>query len=440
MQGERGARRALTRREVLIGGAAVGAAAALGVASTGSPFGGGSQTVMFWHLFGGGDGERLTQILADIDAEHEDSDVRELILPWGNPYYTKLALAAVGGSPPDVAVVHATRLPSFAPAGLLEELTPELLARHGLEAENFLEEPWKSGQSGGRQYAIPLDTHPFVLYYNTDLTEQAGLLDGDGKLKPLDGPDAFLDACEAVTSETEASGLVFETRGVTPWRIFLTLYAQLGGPPIIEEGGSRIGMDDATAVRALEWMAQPGARGVASPDVDYQGSVAFFGNQSAAFALNGEWEVTTYQAMDLPFGMRTVPTIFDRPANQADSHTFVIPRDPDRSPERLDAALAFIARLVNKGLDWAEGGHVPAYRAVFESEEYRKLTPQSDYAAAVDDLVFDPLAWYSGSGSNLEANAGSAFKPVITGAQRPEQGLRTFRDYLVRMSKTPKPV
>ena len=50
----------------------------------------------------------------------------------------------------------------------------------------------------GRQYAIPLDTHPFVLYYNTDLTEKAGLLDGDGKLKPLDGPDAFLDACEAV--------------------------------------------------------------------------------------------------------------------------------------------------------------------------------------------------------------------------------------------------
>jgi multiple sugar transport system substrate-binding protein len=440
MQGDRRAWRALTRRELVIGGTVLGAAAALGVATTGSPFSGGRETVTFWHLFGGGDGERLTGILADIDAEHADSDVRELILPWGNPYYTKLALAAVGGSPPDVAVVHATRLPSFAPAGLLEELTPELLARHGLEAERFLEEPWKSGQSGGRQYAIPLDTHPFVLYYNTDLVEQAGLLDGDGKLPPLDGPDAFLDACEAVKSETGKAGVVFETRGVTPWRIFLTLYTQLGGGPIIEEGGSRITIDDDLALQALEWMAQPNARGVASPDVDYQGSVAFFGNQSAAFALNGEWEVTTYQAMDLPFGMRTVPTIFDRPANQADSHTFVIPRDPDRSPERLDAALAFISRLVRKGLPWAEGGHVPALREVYESEEYRKLSPQSDYAAAVENLVFDPLAWYSGSGSNLEANAGSAFKPVVVGSQRPEQGLRVFRDYLDRVSTTPKPV
>ena len=173
MEGERRGTPTLTRRQVLVGGAVLGAAA-LGVTSTGSPFAGGRQTVSFWHLFGGGDGERLTEILADIAAENPDSDVRELILPWGNPYYTKLALAAVGGSPPDVAVVHATRLPSFAPAGLLEELTPELLARHGLEAEGFLEAPWKSGQSGGRQYAIPLDTHPFVLYYNTELARRRG--------------------------------------------------------------------------------------------------------------------------------------------------------------------------------------------------------------------------------------------------------------------------
>ena len=115
--------------------------------------------------------------------------MRELILPWGNPYYTKLALAAVGGSPPDVAVVHATRLPSFAPAGLLEELTPEMLERHGLQADRFLEQPWKSGQSGGKQYAIPLDTHPFVLYYNTELCEKAGLLKGGscpGSTDPTD--------------------------------------------------------------------------------------------------------------------------------------------------------------------------------------------------------------------------------------------------------------
>ena len=33
-------------------------------------------------------------------------------------------------------------------------------------------------------------------------------------------------------------------------------YSQLGGAPIIEEGGSRIGMEDEKAIRALEWIAE----------------------------------------------------------------------------------------------------------------------------------------------------------------------------------------
>jgi multiple sugar transport system substrate-binding protein len=433
------ARRGLTRRQVLIGGATVGAAAALGVATTGSPFGGGRQTVTFWHLFGGGDGARLAQILDEIDKEHRDSDVRQLILPWGNPYYTKLALAAVGGSPPDVAVMHATRITGFAPTGLLEELTPELLAKYDLGEELFLPQPWKAGQWGGKQYAIPLDTHPFVLYYNTDLAEKAGLMEG-GKLKDLDGPDALLDAFEAVKQKTGKEGIVFETRGVTPWRLFLTLYTQLGGSPILEQGGAKIDLDDDKAIQALEWMGEPKKRNVGGMDVDYQANVALFGNQTAAFAFNGEWEVTTFQAQKLPFSMTTVPTIFDKPANQADSHTFVIPKDSGRSPERLDATMRFISRVMGKGVTWAQGGHIPAYKPVFESAAYRKLSPQSNYAEAANRLTFDPLAWYSGSGSDLETAAGAAFQPVVTGAKTPKEGLAAFTTYLDRLSTTPKPV
>ena len=199
-------------------------------------------------------------------------------------------------------------------------------------------------------------------------------------------------------------------------------------------------MEDDKAIRALEWIGEISKRGVGGPDADYQASVALFGNQTAAFAFNGEWEVTTYQASKLPFSMRTIPTIFDGPATQADSHTFVIPRDAGRSPARLDAALAFISRMVNKGLAWAEGGHIPAYREVYESDAYRELSPQSNYADAAENLAFDPLAWYSGSGSDLENAAGTAFQPVATGAQPPEAGLAAFRTYLERLSTTPRPV
>jgi multiple sugar transport system substrate-binding protein len=429
----------LTRRSFLVGGAALGVAA-LGVSVAGNPFGATPRTIAFWHLFGGGDGARMTTMLAQLHKQRPDLDIRSLILPWGNPYYTKLSIAAVGGSPPDVAISHATRLVEFAPAGLLEPFEPDELDRHGIGPDKFIEQAWKLGTFNGRQYAIPLDTHPFVLYYNTKLAKQAGLLNGQGVLKDMNGPDALLDAFEAVKRKTDATGLVMETRGVTPWRLFLTLYTQLGGRPVVSAGGTELTLDDAKALKVLEWMAQPQQRHAGGQDVDYQASVALFGNSTAGFIVNGEWEVTTYQAQKLPFDMRPIPVIFDKPSNQADSHTFVIPRRASRTPEEREQALAFIAGLVKQSLTWSQGGHVPAYKPVFDSAAYRKLKPQSHYAVAAQRVVVDPSAWYSGSGSNLEAEAGTAFQPVVTGAATPKQGLASFRAALETLVKVPPPV
>ena len=136
-----------------------------------------------------------------------------------------------------------------------------------------------------------------------------------------------------------------------------------------------------------------------------------------------------------------MPTIFDKPANQGDAHTFVIPRNPGRSPERLDAALdVHLAPRAQGAWTGRRAGTCRPTARCSRATSTASCRPQSDYAEAAERVVFDPLAWYSGSGSNLETNAGSAFKPVITGAQKPEQGLATFRDYLARVSKKEPPV
>ncbi|MBK0296291.1 hypothetical protein IAE22_29525, partial [Bacillus sp. S34] len=89
------------------------------------------------------------------------------------------------------------------------------------------------------------------------------------------------------------------------------------------------------------------------------------------------------------------------PATQADSHTFVLPRK-DRTPEQRKQAMLFIKQMLEQSMTWAEGGHVPAYMPTFDSTAYKKLTPQSNYAAAAETAVFDDAAWYGGSGSTFE--------------------------------------
>jgi multiple sugar transport system permease protein len=274
-------------------------------------------------------------------------------LTWGPPDYTKLQLAAVGGRPPDVAISHATRLGSLAPAGLVMELTPDLLDKHGITPDKFEPAVWERGQFKGKQYAIPLDTHPFVLYYNLELAQKADLLGEDQRLRQLSGEQEVLDAFSALKKASGQWGVVTEIRGVSLWRLFLTLYGQQGGGPLFDAGGKELTIDDDNA--------------------------------------------------------------------------FVIPVSGGRSKERLDAALEFVAAMLDLSYTWAQGGHVPAWKPVLDSEKYRKLSPQSHHASAAESTIVDPLVWFSGSGSDLENEAWGAFLGVVGGGSKPQAGLAQFR-------------
>ena len=67
-----------------------------------------------------------------------------------------------------------------------------------------------------RVIGVPLDTHPFVLFYNTDICKKAGLLGADGNLKSMDGPDTFVQALTAAQKQGGAQygGVVAITKMV----------------------------------------------------------------------------------------------------------------------------------------------------------------------------------------------------------------------------------
>ena len=63
------------RRQFLGAAAALGVGGLLGVTTWGSPFARGDRTVAFWHLFSGGDGERLAVMLDDFAKSGTNIDV-----------------------------------------------------------------------------------------------------------------------------------------------------------------------------------------------------------------------------------------------------------------------------------------------------------------------------------------------------------------------------
>ena len=425
-----------------LGAAALGACSSpVAAGLAGSPVDPGA--VDYWNLFGGGDGARMQTMEAGFQKANPQVGLQAVTLAWGNPYYTKLSLATIGDKPPGVAISHLTRMRTLQSAGLLQELRPEDLQRHGLQSSNFNQKVWTAGLVDNKAYAIPLDTHPFVCFYNTDVCQKAGLLDETGKLKPLDGEQAFVDAltkAKQVTGQYGAAiAAINETS--TPWRIFQSLYSQLGGQ-VLADDGARVVIDDAKATKVLTFLSQLNQQQLMPGSLDYQGSIALFSAGAAGFFFQGEWEITTFQTAKTPFSMTTFPNVYGGGtyAVQADSHTFVLPKRPQQTQADLDRSLGFIRSMLDQSGTWAAGGHIPAYLPYLDSAEFKQLTPQASYASAADSAVYDPPGWYSGSGSNFEIVCGGTIGAVMSGLMTPEAGVTQLKDKLGVLSQTKSPV
>jgi multiple sugar transport system substrate-binding protein len=416
-----------------------GSAFATGIAGIGPA----KNTLSYWNLLGGGDGVRMIAMEDAYQKTHPGIALNAVVLAWGNPYYTKLTLATLGGRPPDVGISHLTRASILANAGLLEPFNESELVPYGLTGSNFTPAAWAKAHTNGTLYAIPLDTHPWVMYYNTDVCKKAGLLNADGSLKNLDSPAALTDAFTAAKKVTGAFGGVMSINNdtATPWRLFSTLYYQLGGT-VLADDGQKIVLDDAKAEKVLSFLQDLTVKQALMPSsVDYAGAITTFATGKSGFFFQGDWEITTFETTKTPFSMTAFPNVFGgRYAVQADSHSFVLPKDPARTDARREEIFGFIRSLLNQSSTWAQGGHIPAWLPFQKSAAYDKLKPASNYKWVANYAHYDDAAWYSGSGSDFENIMGFAIGAVVAGQMSPAAAVSDMRSKLAQYANTTSPV
>ena len=165
-----------------------------------------------------------------------------------------------------------------------------------------------------------------------------------------------------------------------------------------------------------------------------------FAAGQAGFLFQGEWEITTFQTAKTPFSMTLFPNVFGGAIRRArpTRTRWSFPKQPTNDAKAFERSLGFIRSMLDQSDTWAEGGHVPAWLPYADSAAFKKLTPQSDYAAAADAAVYDPDGWYSGSGSNFEIIIGSAIGSVQSGQLTPEAALAQMRSKLSTLARPPR--
>ena len=225
----------------------------------------------------------------------------------------------------------------------------------------------------GDIYAIPLDTHCEVMYYNLDLLEQAGVSEDEVlAISSADDFAAILAKCKESLPE-DVSPIALTNSGDDPFRVWYAVYFQMGGADFVNDDATEVTLDEDTARAAMEYVKSLYDDGYVLPGIDDHSAI--FQSGKAVFEFGGTWVTGIFEATDgLNFNVTEFPLLYgDTAYCWADSHTLTLPANPDRTEEESLEAVKFLVYASNEGgLTWSGSGQIPSAIAANGSEEYKE--------------------------------------------------------------------
>ena len=354
---------------------------------------GGEHELMFWSLFSGGEGNVMVEFVDNYNSTNPEYTVRNVQLDWGE-YYTKLTTAVAVGKGPDIGISHLAKLPELYDLGVVTALD-DAAAAIEFDWDQVNQNNLDACTIDGKKWAVPLDTHPNVLYYNKDLLND--FLNEDGTLTIPNGAEEFsvwLGEIQATLPEGKYA-FSFPTTGDDPFRMWWGLYFQDGGVPIITSDLD-ITMDKEKTVEVLNYMKTWYDNGYIPLNLeDY---IQYFTAGNTAICVGGVWNTYTVENVKgLNFGVTLFPQLFGGEGDYTiwgDSHTFIVPVKGTHTDEIVQACMKFFDYASKNSLKWVTAGHVVANTAVVESEEYAAMPYRADYKDAANFVrYFEPTPY-----------------------------------------------
>ena len=400
------------------------------------------EKVIWWDFLGGGDGVRMKTLIEKFNKENAGKiEIQATTLDWGEPFYTKVQTSAAVGEGPDVMTYHTSRIPLAVSQNVLQEITPDDMAAMGLTKDSFPPAIWEAAQDSGKQYAVPFDTHPIVLYYNKDKLAAAGLIGDNGLPKDLNGVDNFTAALKKLKDGgTEWAMSTFTASGNFQYRTIYSLFCQLDGQVLT--GDEWLAGDNKDKLtQALTVVSNWTKDGYVPPYTEYPAAIALFTSGASAMHVNGVWEVPTFtdlakqNKLGFEWGAIELPVFFNHPCTYSDSHSFAIPNNANKAmtPEKRAAVLKVIGFMLNEGPYWATAGHIPALQSVVDSPEYKAMQPNATYAVLTANMVYDPKSKFAGVAGPIFNAAGNAFTAAVNGEEEPAAAVEQMKEELDAM-------
>jgi multiple sugar transport system substrate-binding protein len=168
-------------------------------------------------------------------------------------YTQKLTFQIAGGNPPDAGWLMEDAAPTFAQAGVLEDLAPALTATRDYDFADFSKPALGLWMNGSKVTGVPFSTSPFVIFFNKDMFDKAGIEDPLALAAKGQWTMAtFQDVARKLTAANGKPGFEFKDGQGYDSRIMHALM-----PPVRAYGGDvwadrKCGFDTPQAIAAVK--------------------------------------------------------------------------------------------------------------------------------------------------------------------------------------------
>lgn len=327
----------------------------------------GAREVRLWAM--GREGEVVQRLLPEFERRHPGIRVRVQQIPW-SAAHEKLLTAFVGDAMPDVFQLGSTWVPEFAAIGAAEPLAARLGA-DGAGLADYFPGVVDANTIDGTLYGVPWYVDTRLLFYRTDLLQQAG-----HNAAPSDWND-WLAAMTRIKELGSADRYAI-LLPVSEWQPPVILAMQRGAT-LLRDGDRYGDFRNAAFREAFSFYVELFRKGLAPAGAEAQVANLYqdFAAGFFAFYISGPWNIGEFQSR-LPPGLREEWATAPMPAPQAGQPGVSVAGGASlalsRSARDADAAWRVIAYLAEPATQvefYRLTGDLPARRSAWNDPALR---------------------------------------------------------------------
>ena len=327
---------------------------------------GGKTTVVFWNSWTGGDGEALQALVAKFNASQDEVEIdMTRTTSFGDMLQTSLPT----GEAADLILLNCNDMNKY--DGYLRPIN-DIWDKTELAEADFSPAYLSMAKKGDDVYGIPFQISTYMMYYNKDLMEKAGIAELPTTF------EGWTEAAEKITALSTddnpiyGSGLFYCYNGQNQSVIqrFGTDYMIVGD----EENGFHANLlENQAFADAMIWMKNLYDNGYNPKERDIDSMMAA-GN--IGLMTNGGWLKGALDASGVNYGITRLPTVTGEDIAEyalGDLNCFML--TTSASDEEADAAYKFI--------NWWFTGEGLEAQEVTQNVDYSGMTPNAEWSISM---------------------------------------------------------